>query len=220
MLDDAGFALLPSLIRPAECEQLLQHLSKAGLDSAGTRNLLQSPWCASLARTLKNHPALCTLMPARPVAVQCTYFEKSSNRNWLVPFHQDLSIPVDRRITDPCYSGWAEKEGVMYTQPPVSVLEHVVAVRVHLDDCGPDNGPLRVLASTHKLGLIPEGDIATHRHRHAETLCVLTRGDALAMRPLLLHASSKARIPSFRRVLHFLFAPPDLPGGLRWHLAV
>jgi len=39
------------------------------------------------------------------------------------------------------------------------------------------------------------------------------------MRPLLLHASSKAVVQSFRRVLHFLLGPAALPlevecGGL------
>jgi hypothetical protein len=38
----------------------------------------------------------------------------------------------------------------------------------------------------------------------------------MAMRPLLLHASSKATGSSRRRVLHFLFGPPALPFGLEW----
>jgi hypothetical protein len=40
------------------------------------------------------------------------------------------------------------------------------------------------------------------------------------MRPLLLHASSKASGSSLRRVLHFLFGPRDLPHGLRWQHAI
>jgi hypothetical protein len=38
----------------------------------------------------------------------------------------------------------------------------------------------------------------------------------MLMKPLLLHASSKVSIDSGRRVLHFVFAPAELPGGLRW----
>ena len=44
-------------------------------------------------------------------------------------------------------------------------------------------------------------------------------GAALVLRPLLLHASSKASGESRRRVLHFLFAPADPPNGLRWQHA-
>jgi hypothetical protein len=40
------------------------------------------------------------------------------------------------------------------------------------------------------------------------------------MRPLLLHASSKATSPVPRRVLHFVFGPPTLPLGLEWRWAV
>jgi hypothetical protein len=40
------------------------------------------------------------------------------------------------------------------------------------------------------------------------------------MRPLILHASSKATGAGERRVLHFLFGPPTLPHGLKWRLAV
>jgi hypothetical protein len=47
--------------------------------------------------------------------------------------------------------------------------------------------------------------------------CTMERGDALVLRPLLLHSSSKAAGTSLRRVLHCLFGPPELPLGLRWH---
>src|SRR5581483_5304455 len=43
-----------------------------------------------------------------------------------------------------------------------------------------------------------------------------TRGGAMLMRPLLLHASSKVTVDSTRRVLHFVFGPEHLPVGLRW----
>ena len=41
-------------------------------------------------------------------------------------------------------------------------------------------------------------------------------GFAVLMRPLLLHASSKATGASRRRVLHFLFGPRQLLLGLAW----
>jgi hypothetical protein len=41
----------------------------------------------------------------------------------------------------------------------------------------------------------------------------------LVMRPLVLHASSKATGTSKRRVLHILFGPPELPYGLEWAYA-
>jgi ectoine hydroxylase-related dioxygenase (phytanoyl-CoA dioxygenase family) len=50
-----------------------------------------------------------------------------------------------------------------------------------------------------------------------EEICCLDAGDALIMRPLLLHASSPARKAHHRRVIHLEFAPADLlPPGLHW----
>jgi hypothetical protein len=37
------------------------------------------------------------------------------------------------------------------------------------------------------------------------------------MRPLLLHASSPARQPGHRRVIHLEYASEALPGGLQWY---
>jgi hypothetical protein len=53
-----------------------------------------------------------------------------------------------------------------------------------------------------------------------ELECVAGGGGVLMLRPLLLHSSSKALAPGRRRVLHFLFGPPELPCSLRWRRAV
>jgi ectoine hydroxylase-related dioxygenase (phytanoyl-CoA dioxygenase family) len=143
-------------------------------------------------------------------------FDKSPTKNWVVAFHQDLSIPVRERITHPDCTGWSEKEGILFVQPPLSVLETLVAVRVHLDDCGTEAGALRVVPGSHRYGRLSESEARQQRRASGEVECVAKRGDALLMRPLLLHASSKATAPVRRRVLHLLFGPVDLPHGLRW----
>ena len=53
-----------------------------------------------------------------------------------------------------------------------------------------------------------------------ETVCTGKAGDVSLMRPLLLHASSRAVEPTHRRVLHLEFAAGPLPGGLEWQEAV
>jgi hypothetical protein len=40
------------------------------------------------------------------------------------------------------------------------------------------------------------------------------------MKPLILHASSKASSGERRRVLHFVFGPRALPLGLAWQHAI
>jgi len=40
------------------------------------------------------------------------------------------------------------------------------------------------------------------------------------MKPLILHASSKATSAARRRVLHFVYGPKVLPFGLQWKHAI
>jgi hypothetical protein len=214
-----GHLLLPDLLSDGEARACTRAAAPSATLSGGTRTLLQSDWCAALVQRLRHHAMLAPLLPPGAVAVQCTYFEKSTGRNWLVPWHQDLSVPVAERVENPALRGWSLKEGVLQVQPPAAVLEQVVAVRLHLDDCGPDDGPLRVLPGSHREGVRAEGAMHTGMNAAAVT-CTAPRGSGLLMRPLLLHASSKATGSSLRRVLHLLFAPPVLPLGLRWHHAV
>jgi ectoine hydroxylase-related dioxygenase (phytanoyl-CoA dioxygenase family) len=175
---------------------------------------LDEPWCRAFAVRLRRVEALEDLLSPTFVAVQCTVFDKSADKNWLVSLHQDLSIPVKRRVDDRECSGWSAKEGEIYVQPPVSVLDQLVAVRIHLDDCGAENGPLRVVAGSHGLGRLDKARSEDVRVQRGEKSIPVGRGGALVMKPLILHASSKSSAPEPRRVLHFVFGPPALPCGL------
>lgn len=108
------------------------------------------------------------------------------------------------------------KDGVHHVQAPPDVLETMLTVRIHLDDCGLENGPLRVLPGTHRYGWLNADDIQRLRGEVEEASCAIALGGAILMRPLLLHASSKAMKPQHRRVLHLEFAASALPGGLEW----
>jgi hypothetical protein len=59
-------------------------------------------------------------------------------------------------------------------------------------------------------------EIERWRQTATEDICVVTRGGAVVMRPLILHASSQASVPKHRRVVHLEFAAEELPGGLEW----
>ncbi|AMC36331.1 phytanoyl-CoA dioxygenase family protein [Janthinobacterium sp. B9-8] len=213
-LERDGFTLVSALLSPAECRVIAGKIETMRCASVGTRRLLSQDWCRSLAVKIRQHPALSPLIPAGLVAVQCTFFEKSASRNWLVAVHQDLSIPVAERIEHSALQGWSVKEGQLYVRAPVEVLQRLIAVRIHLDMCGADDGPLRLVLGSHLQGLVTAECAALARQQ--EIVCVAEAGSALLMRPLLLHSSSKSSGKSQRRVLHFLFAPLELPLGLRW----
>jgi hypothetical protein len=212
--EEDGFAVLPVLLREAQIERVAASLARRTQGAA--RELLGEPWCVDLARRLQADPRLAGAIPAAYLAVQCTAFEKSVDHNWLVPVHQDVAIPVAGRVDDAALSGWSNKAGTWFVQPPPDVLAQLVALRLHIDDCGPDDGPLNVVAGSHRQGRLDDAAAIALRDAIGTVACPVPRGGAMLMRPLLLHASSKATGSSRRRVLHFLFGPPHLPLGLAW----
>lgn len=218
-LDEAGWLRMPSGFPRATLDALPVD---AALDAgeAGSRNLLAEIWCSDLVAPLRSGLQALGLLSSNAVAVQCTLFRKTSDCNWKVPYHQDLSIPVAERVEHPALSGWSVKEDGLYVQPPIELLDGLLAARLHLDPCGDDDGALRVVPGTHRLGRLSPERIAAMDKRRDEVVCATDVGDVMLMRPLLLHASSKAERPSGRRVLHFLFAPPDPGCGLQWRVSV
>ena len=168
-----------------------------------------------MTRKVMAHPDVREALPAHSRAVQCTFFEKSAARNWLVPIQQDLSMPVSRRGDHPALSGWSEKEGALFVQAPDDVLEQLPALRGHVDHCSPENGPHRVVPGSHEFGRVEPARAAVVG-RTAGVEVPAKRGDALLMRPLVLHASSKSSGSSLRRDPHFVFGPEALPYGLAW----
>lgn len=219
-LEQQGYAVASRVVERREAAIVAGALERLNVNRAGTRNLLELPWCRALVQRVKRRLVNANVVPASYVAVQCTLFDKTPDRNWLVALHQDLSIPVRSRVNHPSLGAWSRKEGGHFVQPPVEILEQLVAARLHIDDSGIESGPLKVVPGSHRSGRVSESTAIELRAKFGEEPCVVASGDAILMRPLLLHASSKALAPSRRRVLHVLLGPPTLPHGLEWRHAV
>lgn len=213
-LDAEGFIIVPQVLDPEACGALRDLLGNA--DGAGTRGMLRVPAVMNLSQSLLAD-LVRPRLPAQPVPVRGIYFDKRPETNWLVAWHQDLTVALSKRIDVPGWGPWSIKEGVPHVQPPVDCLERMLTVRLHLDDADESNGALRVLAGTHRLGRLDAENIAKCRETHGEVLCAAKAGDALLMRPLLLHASSRSTSKRRRRVLHIEFAGYSLPERLEWH---
>jgi ectoine hydroxylase-related dioxygenase (phytanoyl-CoA dioxygenase family) len=215
-LNGAGYAVIADLVDGAELAEIARFADGLVCDRASTRRLIELPWCRELAARLMRDERLSGILSTAVIPVQCTLFVKSIESNWLVALHQDLSIPVAEHVESPGCQGWSEKEGELFVQPPVSVLDTVLALRLHLDDCKERNGALRVVPGSHRLGRLTTAEAIQAKDERGEVCIEVPRGGAMLMRPLLLHASSKVSIARVRRVLHFVFAPAELPGALRW----
>lgn len=211
-----GFEIVPSILTELDIQAL-----RSALDSLkicpGHRNLMKRiPDIAALATSPKILGLLENLLGTEPFPVRSIFFDKTPEANWLVPWHQDLSIAVKQRLDVSGYGPWSTKDGVPHVQPPVEMLETMVTIRIHLDDCDESNGALRVIPGSHQLGRLNAADIAKVRSNQKEVVCSMHMGDALLMRPLLLHASSEASAPAHRRVIHLEYAACPLPNALEW----
>ena len=166
----SGYFVMPGVIDAVLNRRLGAFVGGLANGGPGSRRLLDEAWCTHLAAALRGDARIRSLLPRNAVAVQCTLFDKSPTKNWLVTLHQDLSIPVQRRVDSPECSGWSEKEGQVYVQPPVGVLEQLVAVRVHIDDCPAESGALRVVAKSHVEGRLSRERAEELRRLNGETM--------------------------------------------------
>lgn len=214
LLEDAGFSFIAKVVPPAEREHLIVSLGLA--NGAGRRGVLNVPAVGQLASSTRLVGLVRSHLPSEPIAVRAIYFDKSPDVNWLVAWHQDLTLAVRRRVEVPGFGRWSTKNGVPHVQPPIELLEKMLTVRLHLDDCDEENGALRVIPGTHRLGRLYVGRIQELRRQHPEFVCRHCAGDALFMRPLLLHASGRSQSRRHRRVLHIEFAGFTLPPPLEW----
>lgn len=152
--------------------------------------------------------------PARLVRILA--FDKTPETNWGVPWHQDRTVAVKRRVEVVGFGPWSTKAGVPHVAPPQALLEAMFSLRLHLDDCGPENGPLKIIPGSHRLGRLPVRDVLDLGRREKAETCLAVAGDVLAMRALTVHASDPAIAPAHRRVLHLDFSTADLPAPLEW----
>ena len=212
-----GFSIIPGVATIAEQQQLISLLGP--IRGAGNRGILTVEEIRTLARSSRFLDLVRPHLIEEPFPVRAIYFDKSPESNWLVAWHQDLTLALRSRADVSGFGPWSTKDGVPHVQPPVEMLQQMLTVRLHLDDADETNGALRVLPGTHLSGRLLSERIQELRIHQPDYLCVASAGDAMLMRPLLLHASSRSDSVRHRRVLHIEYAAFALPGGLEWHEA-
>jgi Phytanoyl-CoA dioxygenase (PhyH) len=153
------------------------------------------------------------------VPVRVLLFDKTPAANWAVPWHQDRTIAVKARHEVAGFEPWSVKDGVAHVEPPISLLEGMLTLRLFVDDCGHEDGPLEVAIGSHRLGRLPGKETADIVGRSKIFVGSGRAGDVLVMKTLAVHCSKRARSPGHRRVLHVDYAADKLPSPLEWMLA-
>jgi Phytanoyl-CoA dioxygenase (PhyH) len=151
------------------------------------------------------------LLGAGAFPIDAIFFDKTADTNWAVPGHQDRLMPV----ATGCVPATTIRGGIDYAEPSSEILASLVALRIHFDDVGGDTGALQVIPGSHRLGVVAASSLS-ELSLTQYCPCPASRGDVLAMRPLLLHRSGRRVGDGHRRVLHVVYASSQPDDPLRW----
>jgi len=210
-----GAILFPAVLDAWAIAALVDALEPALAGHRPGKRLTGGSWTNLLSDGPVGRVAVRLIGPAaRPVRV--VFFDKTPQTNWSVAWHQDRTIAVRERKAVEGFGPWSVKDGIVHVEPPADLLGAMVTLRVHLDDCGGDNGPLKILLGSHRLGVVAAHRAADLAADLPVEVCIAQVGDVWAYPTLILHASEPASNPSRRRVLQIDYAAVGLPGGLEW----
>lgn len=232
IIHDDGYAVVESVL----CEDEVASLRKAAeaavkaqpegesvRDRGGVYAIRNVTEVVPAVRRLHSHGNVSRIVAAvlgpDALLVRGLYFDKTRDSNWGIFWHQDLSIAVRQRETVDGFRPWSVKAGIPHVQPPPEILDNMLTVRLHLDDCREANGALRVIPGSHRSARLSLAESERLHQNSQPVTCEVRSGGALVMKPLLLHSSHKAVNESRRRVLHLEFAAGPLPKPLQWYHA-
>lgn len=206
-----GFAILPGVFSAERVGHLLSQLGELDprRSRAGIRHALKFAPIAEFAQQKALIDVARTILDGEAFPFRATLFDKSQGANWLVVWHQDRALPLRNRYELQGWGPWSLKDGIVYAHAPAHALSQVLTLRVSLDDSTAENGPLRVLPSTHTLGVLSDDEIHDLSSRLSPVECTVAKGGVVAMRPLVVHASSKSQTARPRRVLHVEYAASE-----------
>jgi ectoine hydroxylase-related dioxygenase (phytanoyl-CoA dioxygenase family) len=230
-LERDGYAILEEVATPDRVAQLMEatreyasaahdgRLDRRGEVYGGRDLLWRIPEVGRLARSPELMSIAEAVLGPGAFAVRGLFFDKTPTANWNLPWHQDLTVAVRERRDVPGFGPWTLKGGIRHAHAPSDLLARMVTIRLHLDDCGPTSGPMRVLPGSHASGKLDPSGIASRTARASTDAvdCLVAAGGVIVMRPLLLHASASGTGAGHRRVIHLEYAAEGLPGGLEWY---
>ena len=212
-LERDGAQLFPQLLDPTavgDLERLLPAANGPGERLFG--NLRLAGWLAdgpvgSVARTFLGEKA----SPVRAIL-----FDKTTEANWALTWHQDRTIAVRQRVDVAGFDRWNRKSGANHVEPPFDLIERMLTARIHFDPVTEDNGPLLIAPGSHRFGRIEEMSIGDVVEECGSFTCLADIGDAWLYRTAILHASDRTAGNARRRVLQVDYSSDELPGGLEW----
>ena len=218
-----GFHSINGFYAPEYCREIIQELEKRqvfdySFADAGDHNLLKGiDFIRSLAWSEDLLFLARSIIGKNAIPFHAIVLDKTRENNWGLDWHQDLKIAVNEKIRTDGYTNWSLESGIVHVVPPKSILENMLCVRIHLDDCDASNGALWVLPGTHQSGIIAPEQIPGYFDNYKIFECPVKAGGIMLMSPLLLHKSPYSLTSQSRRVLQVEYRSCDLHNGLSWY---
>ena len=194
-IDEYGFEIKRQFISPSTFETIIDEISSGNetYPKHGIRNADKKfKPIETLANSKKFIDLASSILGSTPQIVRVIFFDKTPTNNWLVSWHQDKTIAVNRNSDIPGWGPWSIKDNVHHVQPPLQVLEQMITFRLHLDDADENNGCLKVIPKSHRLGILSQKQINEITKQEDIHYCRVQAGDLVMMKPHILHASSKS----------------------------
>ena len=223
-LNENGYSILNDLYSDNEISKILACIENA---EQNEKSFMKTKDLFAIRQLIKNIPELSSLLLNQKLAellselseseyflTKAIYFDKPSESNWFVAYHQDLSISVDKKAKLHNYSNWTFKKGQYGVQPPIEILEDTITIRIHLDKTDKNNGALKVIPKSHSNGIIRND--SKDWNIENEFVCEVEKGGVMLMKPLTLHASNRTTNGKKRRVIHLEFNKHYLAEPLTW----
>lgn len=223
-ISENGFTVINDVFSPEEVGVILNQIENVDTSKDTFR---KSDDLFAIRQFLKEIPSITETVLSEKISkiitdlfglgyrpVKSIYFDKPKQSNWFVAYHQDLTISVDHKTEINGFGPWTVKQNQFAVQPPLTILENIFTIRIHLDDTDEDNGALKVIPGSHAKGIYRPETIDWSVEK--EFFCNVKKGGIMIMRPLLLHASNRTTNDNQRRVIHIEFSNKNLPEPLKW----
>lgn len=213
-LADLGFSIIKDIFSKEETDLLIKHIQGLSTDFSIRQLVNKSPEIQSIVfSNSRFREVVKSVCDEHFFLTKAIYFNKPSQSNWFVSYHQDLSISVKEKMEYEGFFNWTRKKNQIGVVPPTEILANTVTIRIHLDDANIDNGALKVIERSHQNGIIRVDENFDKSLYGNEVVCNVERGGVMLMKLLLLHASQKSISQSDRRVIHLEFSNQDIPMG-------
>ncbi|MGH1437342.1 MAG: phytanoyl-CoA dioxygenase family protein [Lewinella sp.] len=216
-LNQEGYEIIEAVYSTKEVNTILEITESKNLENKfGIREfLLDHPDVSNKVFTKKLMEIIERVSPKCNKSIKSIYFDKPPSANWIVNWHQDLTINLTEKKETLFFKNWRIKDERVVVQPDIEMLESIFTIRIHLDDCMKENGALRVIEKSHNQGVIDIKEWVKNK-AGVERICEVNKGGVIIMKPLILHSSKRTENQQNRRVIHIEFTEKELPNGLKW----